>query len=171
MTPDIFFNTAAWNAPFGIDHMCLSPTCHRIYAAYGPVIAHKNVNLATHNALRQIFGDIATKPFEQLGLIMRRGRAVSADGQDIYLSNPARLDLPIHIISGTVNQIVLPESGDFTQKWLIRHMPTSASKFTRRLLEGYAHNDCIIGKNVNADVFDGPEGLLAVLGKYGNPEA
>jgi hypothetical protein len=155
-----------WNAPFGIDHRCLSPTCHRIYGLYGPVIAHKNLNEATHNAMRQIFGDIATEPFEQLGLIMRRGRAVSSTGEDIYLPNFHRLDLPIHIVSGTINQIVLPESGYFTLQWLREKMPDSAAKFTRTLVEGYAHNDCIIGKHANRDVFGG---LLDVLRAEGAP--
>ena len=168
LTLDQIHNTIDWNAPFGIDHMCLSPTCHRIYGLYGPVIAHKNINEATHNALRQIFGDIATEPFEQLGLIMRCGRAVSSDGRDIYLPYYQRLDLPIHIISGTINQIVLPESGYYTQQWLIEKMRKSASKFTRTLIEGYAHNDCIIGKDANRDVFNG---IMTVLDNYGRAKA
>ena len=129
------------------------------------MIAHHQVNAATHDAMRQIFGRIATKPFEQLGLIMERGQAVSAAGADVYLPNFERLRLPVHIISGTVNQIVLPESGYFTQQWLRRMMPGSAHLFTRTLIEGYAHNDCIIGKTANADVFDGIMDVLKPLGR------
>ena len=152
---DELHNSVDWNAPFGIDHVCYSPTCHRIYGLYGPVIAHKNLNEATHDAMRQMFGEIATRPFEQLGLIMERGMAVSSTGEDIYLCNPERLKLPIHIISGTINQIVQPESGYYTQQWLKEKMPGDAGLFTRTLIEGYAHNDCIIGKHADKDVFDG----------------
>ncbi|MFO7805807.1 MAG: GMC family oxidoreductase N-terminal domain-containing protein [Paracoccaceae bacterium] len=162
---DAIHNTVDWSAPFGIDHVCLSPTCHRIYGLYGPVIAHHQVNQDTHNAMRQIFGRIATKPFEQLGLIMERGQVVSASGEDVYLPNYERLRLPVHIISGTVNQIVLPESGYFTQQWLKRMMPESKHLFTRTLIEGYAHNDCIIGKNADSDVFDGIMEVLKPLGR------
>jgi choline dehydrogenase-like flavoprotein len=165
---DVIHNAVDWSAPFGIDEVCLSPTCHRIYGLYGPVIAHHQVNQATHDAMRQIFGRIATRPFEQLGLIMERGQVVSAAGADIYLPNFERLRLPVHIISGTVNQIVLPESGYFTQQWLRRMMPDSAHLFTRTLIEGYAHNDCIIGKNADADVFDG---IMDVLNRWGGPDA
>ena len=152
---DQIHNAVDWDAPFGIDRMCYSPTCHRIYGLYGPVIAHKNVNAATHDAMRQIFGTIATKPFEQLGLIMERGRAVSATGEDIYLPFYERLKLPFHIISGSINQIVLPESGYKTLHWLKRMMPDDAGLFTRTLVDGYAHNDCIIGKDAGPDVLVG----------------
>jgi len=149
-----------WKAPFGIDHMCLSPTCHRIYGLYGPVIAHKNLNAATHEAMREIFGEIATKPFVQLGLIMQLGRAVSADGKDTYLPHYERLNMPIHVISGDLNQIVLPESGYYFHKWLHAKFPDNRDLYTWKMIEGYAHNDCIIGKNANADVFCG---ILEIL--------
>ena len=163
---DQIHNAVDWSAPFGIDHMCYSPTCHRIYGLYGPVIAHQNVNAATHDAMRQIFGEIATKPFEQLGLIMERGRAVSASGEDIYLPNYERLKLPIHIISGSINQIVLPESGYTTLHWLKRMMPDDAALFTRTLVDGYAHNDCIIGKAAGRDVL---AGIMDVLRPHAAP--
>lgn len=162
---DVLHNTVDWNAPFGIDHVCLSPTCHRIYGLYGPVIAHKNLNEKTHIAMRHIFGEVATKPFEQLGLIMQRGRAVSSEGEDIYLPNFEWLRLPIHIISGTINQIVLPESGFSTLHWLRTKMPRDAHLFTRTIIEGYAHNDCLIGKDANKDVFDG---IMRVLDAHGS---
>lgn len=161
---DEIHNTVDWSAPFGIDHVCYSPTCHRIYGLYGPVIAHKNLNEATHNAMRQMFGEIATKPFVQLGLIMELGRAVSAEGEDIYLPNYERLDMPFHVISGSLNQIVQPESGFRTIQWLKNAMPEKAHQFTRTLVKGYAHNDCFIGKESNKDVFDG---IMNVLRPFG----
>ena len=91
---DELHNSVDWNAPFGIDHVCYSPTCHRVYGLYGPVIAHKNLNEATHDAMRQMFGEIATRPFEQLGLIMERGMAVSSTGEDIYPVSYTHLTLP-----------------------------------------------------------------------------
>lgn len=161
---DEIHNTVDWNAPFGIDHVCYSPTCHRIYGLYGPVIAHENLNEATHNAMRQMFGEIATKPFVQLGLIMEGGRAVSAEGEDIYLPHYERLDMPFHVISGSINQIVEAESGFRTIQWLKDCMPEKAHQFTRTLVKGYAHNDCFIGKNANKDVFDG---IMDVLRPFG----
>lgn len=150
---DEIHNLIDWHAPFGIDHVCMSPTCHRIYGLYGPVIAHKNLNEDTHNAMRQIFGEIAIKPFEHLGLILQRGRAVTAEGKDDYMHGFARLRMPIHIISGDLNQIILPESGYFMQKWLQDKMPESRDLFTWKMVSGYAHNDCVIGKRAHVDIF------------------
>lgn len=150
---DQIHNAIDWNAPFGIDHQCLSPTCHRIYGLYGPVIAHRNLNEDTHNAMRQIFGEIATLPFVQLGLIMERGRAVTADGKDSYLPGFRNLQLPIHIISGDQNQIILTESGYFMQQWLRHKMPESSHLFTWHVAQGYAHNDCLIGKDAHEHIF------------------
>lgn len=150
---DEIHNAIDWNAPFGIDHQCLSPTCHRVYGLYGPVIAHKNLNQDTHNAMRQIFGEIATLPFVQLGMIMERGKAVTADGKVSYLKGYENLRMPIHIISGDQNQIILAESGYFMQQWLRHQMPDSSDFFTWEVAKGYAHNDCIIGKNAHNDIF------------------
>ncbi len=161
---DEIHNTVDWSAPFGIDHLCYSPTCHRIYGLYGPVIAHANLNEHTHDAMREMFGEIATKPFVQLGLIMERGHAVSASGEEIYLPYVKRLNVPFHVISGSVNQILQPESGFRTIQWLKRSLPDMAHQFTRTLVKGYAHNDCFIGKNSNRDVFDG---IMNVLAPYG----
>lgn len=149
---DEIHNTVDWNAPFGIDHECLSPTCHRIYGLYGPVIAHKNLNEDTHNAMRQMFGEIATLPFVQLGQIMEHGRAITVDGED-YLKGYENLRMPIHIISGGLNQIILPESGYFMQQWLRHKMPENPDFFTWHVAPGYAHNDCVIGKNAHVDIF------------------
>lgn len=150
---DQVLNTLCWPAPFGIDEDCLSPTCHRIYASYGPVIAHKNLNQATHDGMRDIFGMVATKPFEQLGLILQKGRIVDHLGRDRYLPHVERLDLPIHIMSGELNQILLPESGYLTLTWLKQSLPKSPNPFTRETLHGYAHNDCIVGKDAWKDIF------------------
>jgi hypothetical protein len=162
---DEIHNTIDWNAPFGIDHKCLSPTCHRIYGLYGPVIAHKNLNEDTHNAMRQIFGEIATLPFVQLGLIMERGRAVTADGEDSYLPGYRNLQMPIHIISGDQNQIILTESGYFMQQWLRHKMPESHDLFTWHVAKGYAHNDCLIGKDAHEHIFPN---ILDHLNPYSN---
>lgn len=160
-----FLNMVVWNAPTGIDRPCLSPTCHRIFGMFGPSFAHANLNEATHDGIREFFGTIATKPFEQLGLLMLRGHAVDAQGADVYLPNWKNLDLPIHMISGMVNQILLPDGSFRTWSWLREKMPAKSARFTRTTIESYAHMDCFIGKNAAQDVFPG---LLAALAPYGD---
>lgn len=150
---DAFLDALAWNAPTGIDRPCLSPTCHRIFGMFGPSFAHANLNEATHNGIRQFFGEIATTPFEHLGLIMSKGHVVNRAGEDVYLPNWRNLDLPIHMIAGSVNQILLPDGSFRTLSWLQDKLPGSRAKFSRRVIDGYAHMDCFIGKNAHVDVF------------------
>lgn len=150
---DAFLDALAWNAPTGIDRPCLSPTCHRIFGMFGPSFAHANLNEATHNGIRQFFGEIATTPFEHLGLIMSKGHVVNSAGQDVYLPNWRNLDLPIHMIAGAANQILLPDGSFRTLTWLQDKLPGSRTKFSRRVIDGYAHMDCFIGKTAHVDVF------------------
>lgn len=163
---DSLLNKITWPAPFGIDAPCLSPTCHRIYASYGPIIAHHNLNQATHDGLREIFGEVATKPFAHLALILQNRQIVDSQGRDTYLGNVANLDVPIHIISGQLNQIMLPESGYLTQVWLKQSLPHSKNPVTRVTIQGYAHNDCLVGKDAHRDVFPG---ILEQLSLYQDP--
>ncbi len=144
---------AAWRAPFAGEQPCYSPTCHRIFGIYGPILLHANLNEATHTGLRSVFGAISTHPFEQLGLIMQRGHAVRADGADTYLPGYANVDFPIHMIHGALNQEFLPDTTWRTQKWLRTVLPTRADEFTRTLIPGYAHLDCFIGRRAHLDVF------------------
>ena len=152
------------NAPYDGDQPCLSPTCHRIFGIYGPILAHANLNEDTHLGLQQLFGPISTMPFEQLGLIMHKGKALDAIGSEkTYMANPSRLKLPVHMISGSLNQEFLPDGTFRTLTWLQQAMPDSSGMFSRHVIDGYAHLDCFIGKNAHVDVF--PH-LLKTLATY-----
>jgi len=149
---DLLINTALWNVPFPPGESCLNPTCHRVFGVFGPVYCHAQLNEATHDALNDIAGPVATLAFEQLALIMQTGRAVDASGGDVYFGNPAALDFPIHFISGALNQLVMPETTLRSQRWLQEALPGSAAKFTRQVFPGYGHLDCLVGRTAATDV-------------------
>jgi cholesterol oxidase len=142
-----------WKVPFPNETPCYSPTCHRIYGIYGPVYLHKQLNEATHDAIKDIFGRISTKPFLQIAQIMREGRAVAADGADIYLSNPQNLDLPITFIAGALNEEFLPDTSLRTLLWLCEENPAHAGQYDRKVFQGYGHMDCFIGRHADRDIF------------------
>ncbi len=50
--------------------------CHRIWGIFGPVYTHKNLNNATHRAMREIFGTSSTTVFKHLLRILGEGHAV-----------------------------------------------------------------------------------------------
>ena len=149
---DLLINTALWNVPFPPGESCQNPTCHRVFGVFGPVYSHTQLNEATHDALNDIAGPVATLPFEQLALIMQAGRAVDASGGDVYFGNPAALDFPIHFISGALNQLVMPETTLRSLRWLQEALPGSAAKFTRQVFPGYGHLDCLVGRTAATDV-------------------
>jgi choline dehydrogenase-like flavoprotein/pimeloyl-ACP methyl ester carboxylesterase len=150
---DLLINTALWNVPFPPGESCYNPTCHRVFGVFGPVYSHAQLTDATHDALNEIAGPVATLPFDQLALIMQAGRALDAKGKDVYFGAPERLNFPIHFISGALNQLVMPETTLRSQRWLQGALPGSASQFTREVFAGYGHLDCLIGRNAAHDVF------------------
>ena len=150
---DMLIDTALWNVPFPAGESCYNPTCHRVFGVFGPVYSHPQLTEATHNALNDIAGPVATLPFDQLALIMQAGRALDHKGRDVYFGKPKSLDFPIHFISGALNQLVMPETTLRSQRWLQGAMPTKAAQFTREVFAGYGHLDCLIGKTAATDVF------------------
>lgn len=150
---DQVIDLLVWKAPFPNEEPCYSPTCHRVYGIYGPVYLHAQLNEATHDAIPDIFGEISTKPFLQIAEIMRQGRAVSANGADIYLPNHKNLDLPITFIAGALNEEFLPDTSLRTFTWLNAKNPDSAHLYHRHVFQNYGHMDCFIGRNADKDIF------------------
>lgn len=160
---NLMLNTMLWNVPFPNGETSYSPTDHRIFGAFGPVYLIANLNQDTHNAMGELVGPVAVYAFEQLGLIMSKGRAVDAAGHDAYLTHPERLDFPVHMLAGSLNQLVLPDTTLRTQHWLRKALPQSADKFTRQVFSGYGHLDCFWGRDAGKDIFPS---ILAELEKH-----
>ena len=69
----------------------------RITALYGLLFEHKNLNVASHDILHELFGVATAKILMHTSLITRKERLVSYEGKDIYLpgyNKRNRLDLP-----------------------------------------------------------------------------
>lgn len=149
-----------WKVPHFAPTDCYSPTCHRINFFFGPSYHHPQLNQATHNAIRHLFGPVHAKPFQHIAKIFERGHAISMDGKTNYLDGVAQMTMPIHFIAGACNQEMMPEATLRTQKWLQDHFPDNQDRYTRRVIPDYGHMDCFIGKRADRDIFDH---LLATL--------
>jgi cholesterol oxidase len=145
-------DTLAWNVPLPPGEACKNPVCRRVFAIFGPSYAHGRLNHWTHVAMREMFGRVSLKPFEQLTRIMQRGQVLDALGNDSYLQQPAaRLALPIGFIAGEMNQLFFPETSARTFVWLrARNDP---ALYTRRQFPGYAHMDLFVGRDAARDIF------------------
>lgn len=149
-----------WKVPNFAPTDCYSPTCHRINFFFGPSYHHPQLNQATHNAIRHLFGPVHPKPFQHIAKIFGQGHAVSMDGKTNYLDGVARMTMPVHFIAGDCNQEMMPEATIRSLKWLHDAFPDHQSRYSRKLIPHYGHMDCFIGKDAARDVF---QHLLATL--------
>jgi len=86
-----------------------------------------------------------------LAQMVRQGKLVAYDGADIYLPHLDRLAIPIAFIHGAENACFLPESTRVTFD-LLRET-NGAGLYSRHVIPGYGHIDCIYGKNAAQDVY------------------
>ena len=141
----------AYNLPIPAGQACKNPTCRRVFGVYGPSYDHAQLSHDTHIALAGMFSRISTKPFEQMQLIMQQGRAVAADGRNIYVTDEgaANLKLPITFLTGLNNQIFYPESSQRTLAWL--QLYNGPGRYRQCAIPGYAHMDLFIGQHCARD--------------------
>jgi len=137
--------------PIEFEERCRSPVCRRISFLYAPLYEHDQLNQATHDALHELFGVANIKAFEHLALMTRTGHLVNAAGIDVYLPHLKRLAIPIRFIHGAENACFLPESTKITQDLLSEK--NCASLYSRSVIPGYGHIDCIFGRDAARDVY------------------
>lgn len=151
---EALIDTLLWNAPFPGGEPCYSPTCHRVFGVFGQVYLHAKLDQFTHDAIGAMAGPVATRPFLQLGKMMRAGLAVDAGGRSAtYMAHPERFTFPVHLISGSMNQLVTPDTTLRTLRWLQTGAPAHPEMFTRQVFDGFGHFDCFIGRDAPEIVF------------------
>ncbi|WP_248742245.1 MULTISPECIES: GMC family oxidoreductase N-terminal domain-containing protein [unclassified Pseudomonas] len=130
---------------------CTNPVCHRITFMYASLYRHDTLNETLHDNLHELFGESNIETFEHLALIVRKGHLVDFKGNDVYMPHFDRLTMPICFISGADNQCYLPESTLKTyQRVCEKHGP---ERYSRHVVPGYGHIDCMFGKNAVVDVY------------------
>ena len=100
-------------------HVHDSPVGRRIYFIYGDVFDHSRIDEATMSeAVPSFFGNGNMTFFEHISLMIRKGRAVDADGRDVYLSNTDRYRMPISFMTGEHNRMFVPRGLEATHQLL-----------------------------------------------------
>lgn len=136
--------------PVESEEWCTSPVCRRVTFMYGPLLEHGQVNLATHEALHEIFGVVNLSVFDQLARMVRQGQVLRADGSSC-VRNLERLRLPILFLHGEENRCFLP-SGTAETVHLLRET-NGADAYRHEVIPRYGDMDCLVGKNAARDVF------------------
>jgi len=137
-------------ADFEAEGECDNATCHRITFLYGPLYEHDQLNERTHEALSEMFGVANTRDLEHLATTVRKGHLVAANGDERYMPHLDRLRIPFRFIHGEENRCFLPESTELTVDALRKE---NGDLYSRKVIPGYGHIDCIFGKNAANDVY------------------
>jgi len=148
---DKLFNLALKLYPLEHKEHCDSPVCHRITFLYSLLYEHAQLNPATHDALHEMFGVANIGALEHLGMLVRTKHLVDAKGNEVYLPHLERLAIPITFIHGGNNECFLPQSTALTYERL--REKNGSSLYSRHVVPGYGHIDCIYGANAVNDVY------------------
>ncbi|MFT4067177.1 alpha/beta fold hydrolase [Paraburkholderia sp.] len=155
--PANLFDEALRLYPLDHDEGCGSPICHRATFLYGLLYEHEKLNETLHANLQELFGIHDVAVFKHLAAMVRAGKVVDANGDDVYLTGAngtkglAGMRLPIGFIHGEKNETYLPESTARTYDMLRERFPEQP--YERHLIPGYGHIDCMFGKNAAVDVY------------------
>ncbi len=131
---------------------CDSPVCRRILFMYGEVYRHGQLNDATHRAIHEMFGIANMTTFRHLTRMIRTHRAVDFRGRNVYLPNVKNLGATrIAFLQGAQNRLFEPKGTQLTYEWLCEN--NGPERYSRRVIDGYGHMDCFIGRDAARDVF------------------
>ncbi|KAK9823504.1 hypothetical protein WJX72_003231 [[Myrmecia] bisecta] len=147
------FGCAVNNALFGevqLRETCTSGVCHRMGFIYGGGWEHRNISAAAHDNLHEIWGSAHMACLRQVTSCLLAGQLVDSKGQGVYMQHPQRLSLPITFITGRNNKVLVPASQQKTYQWLCD--ANGADGYASYILDGYSHNDIVIGRSVWRDV-------------------
>eukprot|EP00794_Sanderia_malayensis_P000205 gene205-819_t len=155
---------------------CSSEVCHRITFMYGLLYEHKNLNVATHEILHEVFGPASMEILLHTSLVTRKRRLVSSKGKDIYLPGFTKknrmkdeafrkkmdlLNVPIMFFYGEENQCWEPDG--LLQMYNIVKEANPNQDYVLYGVEDYGHLDGFMGKQAHIDVFPN---LVRWLDKY-----
>ena len=136
--------------PVDSGEWCTSPVCRRVTFMYGMLFEHHQLNLATHEALHELFGVVNLTVFDQLAGMVRAGQLVRADGSP-GIRELQRLRLPILFLHGAENGCFLPAGTVESMRVLAE--ANGPGFYRHEVIPGYGDMDCLIGKNAARDVF------------------
>jgi cholesterol oxidase len=130
---------------------CTSAVCRRIWAIYGEAYEHAQLNNDTHEAIHEMFGIADITTFNHLLTIIKAGKIVDKNGQDVYLPNIERLKIPLVLFQATSNRLFLPAGTQRSFELLCEK--NGADNYLYLTVPNYEHMDCFIGKNAVQDIF------------------
>ena len=134
--------------PFHIHETSTDPPLNRLWN-------HSNLNEATHRQINRFFGGVNMTLLHLLMQMGVRGCVTSNSPLFKDLTTPDNISrlkgLPILLFSGSDNKVLNPECTDKT--YSILRDTFGPNGYSRRVVQGYGHLDCWMGREAYRDVF------------------
>ncbi|EGX92214.1 Fumarate reductase/succinate dehydrogenase flavoprotein [Cordyceps militaris CM01] len=150
---------------FAGSERCASASCHRVGFLFGRCWNHANLNEATHRHVDAFFGGASMALMQLLVRMGRRGRVTTNGPAFAPLDtdpNVQRLrGIPIFLFSGAESDVLSPEATEKTYERLCTTFglaappgaPRPGLQYRRRVVQGYGHLDCWMGRDAYRDVY------------------
>lgn len=139
-------------------HECHNAVCKQVSFTYGsgfPALwSHENLNEETHEWLKEEFGAVPLRFFEQITRCTQQGHLVSVEGfkelPDDFVKAAPKTDARFAFFAGENNLCFLPISQINSYNYFSGLRPNYHSL---HVLPGYGHLDVFMGKNAARDTF------------------
>jgi len=148
---DRAFNRSLALYPLARDERCTNATCRRISFMYSLLYRHGQLAPATHDTLNELFGVAGMTAFDHIARMVRTGHLVDARGDDVYMPHVGRLAIPLRLVHGGDNDCFPPAGSEQTLAWLCAH--NDPRLYSRVVVPGFGHIDCIFGAQAAARVY------------------
>ncbi|SFM48587.1 esterase [Nitrosomonas communis] len=139
-------------------HECNNIVCKWVSFTYGsgfPALwRHENLSENTHEWLKEEFGNVPLRFFQQMARCVHKGNLVSVEGfpelPSDYVATPPKTEARFSFFCGEKNRCFLPESQEKSWAYFNKLQPNF---HTFHRLPEYSHLDIFMGKNAARDVF------------------
>ncbi|MCY3681655.1 MAG: esterase [Gemmatimonadetes bacterium] len=139
-------------------HECNNPVCKQVSFTYGsgfPALwRHENLNDATHEWLKNEFGNVPLQFFQQMARCVKQGNLISVEGLEElpadFCAQEPQTDARIAFLAGRRNRCFLYKSQVKSFNYFDGHRK---NYHTLHLFPTYSHLDIFMGKNAVRDTY------------------
>ncbi|KAL7815959.1 FAD/NAD(P)-binding domain-containing protein [Trichoderma aethiopicum] len=145
------------------NEMCRNAACHRTTLLFGRCWSHQNLNEATHRNIDHFFGGASMNLMSLLKRMGSRGEVSTNAPEYEELTGPENVErlrgIPFLFFAGQDSGVLSPRATEVTYERLIdafgisAGLPGGGIQYRRRVVPGYGHLDCWMGRNAWRDVF------------------
>jgi pimeloyl-ACP methyl ester carboxylesterase len=127
-------------------YSCDNDACHRHSATYGDIVYHPRINDETHALMGALVPEVNSAFLKDVAP-NSRAYDILADEDRKHLD---RLDLPLLLISGSENQMFVPEANERTYQLLHRAL---GENIQRELFQGFGHLDFYLSADAKQPIW------------------